>query len=82
MAGVLERMRRPRKQLVKPCSPLSVASLKVLELQTAKEILIPELSRTPTTPAICHTLLVVSLFFPSRVEELLVLPVEVRRYRK
>jgi len=39
MAGVLERMRRPRKELVKPCEPLSAASLKVLELQTAKEIL-------------------------------------------
>ena len=32
-------MIRPRKQLVKPCEPLSAASLKVLELQTAKEIL-------------------------------------------
>ncbi len=40
MAGVLERMRRPRKQLVKPYEPLSAASLKVLELQTAKEILV------------------------------------------
>jgi hypothetical protein len=39
MAGVLERMRRPRKELVKPCEPLSAASLKVLELQSAKEIL-------------------------------------------
>jgi len=39
MAGVLERMRRPRKELVKPYEPLSAASLKVLELQTAKEIL-------------------------------------------
>lgn len=39
MAGVLERIRRPRKQLVKPCLPLSAASLKVLKLQTAKEIL-------------------------------------------
>jgi hypothetical protein len=39
MAGVLECMRRPRKELVKPCEPLSAASLKVLELQTAKEIL-------------------------------------------
>jgi len=39
MAGVLERMRRPRKQLVKLRVPLSAASLKVLELQTAKEIL-------------------------------------------
>ena len=32
-------MRRPRKQLVKPYEPLNGASLKVLELQTAKEIL-------------------------------------------
>jgi hypothetical protein len=39
MAGVLERMRRPQKQLVKPCEPLGAASLKALELQTAKEIL-------------------------------------------
>ena len=39
MAGVLERMRRPQKRLVKPREPLSHASLKVLELQTAKEIL-------------------------------------------
>ncbi len=39
MAGVLERMIRPQKQLVKPREPLSRASLKVLELQTAKEIL-------------------------------------------
>jgi hypothetical protein len=39
MAGVLERIRRPQKQLVKPRDPLSAASLKVLELQTAKEIL-------------------------------------------
>ncbi|VVB69324.1 Uncharacterised protein [uncultured archaeon] len=39
MAGVLERMRRPRKQLVTPYEPLRGASLKVLELQTAKEIL-------------------------------------------
>jgi hypothetical protein len=39
MAGVLERIRRPRKQLVKPGVPLSASSLKVLELQTAKEIL-------------------------------------------
>jgi len=39
MAGVLERMRRPRKQLVKPCVPLSAIPLRALELQTAKEIL-------------------------------------------
>ena len=39
MAGVLERMRRPRKQHVKPYDPLNAASLKVLQLQTAKEIL-------------------------------------------
>lgn len=32
-------MRRPQKELVKPCEPLSAASLKVMELQTAKEIL-------------------------------------------
>ena len=32
-------MRRPPKQLVKPCEPLGAASLRVLELQTAKEIL-------------------------------------------
>jgi|GEM_PF-2018579 len=32
-------MRRPRKELVKPCEPLNAASLKVLELQIAKEIL-------------------------------------------
>ena len=39
MAGDLERMRRPPKQLVKPCEPLSAVSLRVLQLQTAKEIL-------------------------------------------
>ena len=39
MAGVLERMRRPRKELVKPYEPLGAASFEVLELQTAKEIL-------------------------------------------
>jgi len=39
MAGVFERMRRPQKQLVKPCETLNAAPLKVLELQTAKEIL-------------------------------------------
>ena len=32
-------MRRPQKQLVKPHESLSSTSLKVLELQTAKEIL-------------------------------------------
>ncbi len=32
-------MRRPQKRLVKPCEPPGAASLKVLELQTAKEIL-------------------------------------------
>ncbi len=32
-------MRRPRKQLVKPYEPLNAESQKVLELQTAKEIL-------------------------------------------
>ncbi len=32
-------MRRPRKELVKPYEPLGAASLKVMELQTAKEIL-------------------------------------------
>jgi hypothetical protein len=40
MAGVLERIRRSQKQLVKPCSPLAASSSKVLELQTAKEILV------------------------------------------
>jgi hypothetical protein len=39
MAGVLERMRRSKKQLVKPWSSLAASSSKVLELQTAKEIL-------------------------------------------
>ena len=39
MAGVLERMRRSKKQLVKPLSSLAASSPKVLELQTAKEIL-------------------------------------------
>jgi hypothetical protein len=39
MAGVIERMKRPQKQLVKPCEPLNAASLKALELQSAKEIL-------------------------------------------
>ena len=39
MAGVFERIKRPQKLLVKPREPLSAASLKVLELQTAKEIL-------------------------------------------
>ncbi|VVB65363.1 Uncharacterised protein [uncultured archaeon] len=39
MAGVLERMRRPQKQLVKPCDPLSAIPLRALKLQTAKEIL-------------------------------------------
>ena len=39
MARVLERMIRPQKQLVKPYESLSSTSLKVLELDTAKEIL-------------------------------------------
>ena len=39
MAGVLEIMRRSRKQLVNQYLPLDAAHSKVLELQTAKEIL-------------------------------------------
>ena len=39
MAGVLELMRRSRKQLVNQYQPLDEAHPKVLELQTAKEIL-------------------------------------------
>lgn len=39
MAGILERMRRSQKRPVKPCIFLEAISPKVLELQTAKEIL-------------------------------------------
>jgi hypothetical protein len=39
MAGVLERMRRPRKQIVKQLISMDLAPTRVLELQTAKEIL-------------------------------------------
>ena len=39
MAGVLERMRRPRKQIVKQSTSMDLAPTRVLELQTAKEIL-------------------------------------------
>ena len=39
MAGVLELMRRSRKQLVNRCLPQDAVHPKVLELQTAKEIL-------------------------------------------
>ncbi len=39
MAGVLERMRRSRKQPVNHGLPLDAISSKVLELETAKEIL-------------------------------------------
>ena len=39
MAGVLELMRRSRKQLVNRHLPQDAAHPKVLELQTAKEIL-------------------------------------------
>jgi len=39
MAGVLERMRRSRKQIVKQSMPMDLVPTKVLELQTAKEIL-------------------------------------------
>jgi hypothetical protein len=39
MAGILERMRRSRRRVVKPCVPLDVIPPKALELQTAKEIL-------------------------------------------
>ena len=39
MAGVLEIMRRSRKQIVNQHLPLDAVHPKVLELQTAKEIL-------------------------------------------
>ena len=39
MAGVLERMRRSRKQIVKQSMSMDLVPTKVLELQTAKEIL-------------------------------------------
>jgi hypothetical protein len=39
MAGVLERMRRSRKQLLRQCLPQEAVHPKVLELLTAKEIL-------------------------------------------
>lgn len=39
MAGVLERMRRPGKQIVKQSMSMDLVPTKVLELQTAKEIL-------------------------------------------
>jgi hypothetical protein len=39
MAGVLERMRRSRRRVVKTYGPLEVVHPKAQELQTAKEIL-------------------------------------------
>jgi hypothetical protein len=39
MAGVLECIKRPQKHLIKPGLTLDEASLKAIELQTAKEIL-------------------------------------------
>jgi hypothetical protein len=39
MAGILERMRRSRKKLVSQRLPLDTYHPKVLELQTAKELL-------------------------------------------
>lgn len=39
MAGVLERIKRPQRHLVKPGLTLDEASIKALELQMAKEIL-------------------------------------------
>ncbi len=39
MAGVLERMRRSRKQIVKQSISVDLVPSRVLELQTAKEIL-------------------------------------------
>jgi hypothetical protein len=39
MAGVLERMRRSRKQIVKQSIPTDLVPSRVFELQTAKEIL-------------------------------------------
>lgn len=39
MAGVLESMRRSRKQIVKQSMSMDLVPTKVLELQTAKEIL-------------------------------------------
>jgi len=39
MEEFLELRKRPQKQLVKPCNPLNAVSIRVLELQTAKEIL-------------------------------------------
>ena len=48
MAGVLERLLRSQKHQVKPGLTLDEASLKAIELQTAKEILAEVFRASPS----------------------------------
>ena len=48
MAGVLERIKRPHRHLIKSGLTLDEASLKAIELQTAKEILAEVFRASPS----------------------------------